>query len=254
MLTDSFQLGRKVSVYCADYRIQYLTRFPLISVEGNLIMKTIIRLLVILSIAFTIMTSNAYAVTLSLQPASQTASPTDTVFLDLVIDGLGNFAPDSLGAFDLDISYDPGALSFNGYTLGSLLGDPAFGEAIDYSLGDVGGGVINLAEVSLLESDSATCIFCFPPYLDDLQPGSFTLATLEFMVDVLPVGSNTTVSIDTVTALGDGFALPLTLEGTASATIRNPAGSTIPEPATLALIGFGLAAFGYKHRCSTKPV
>lgn len=119
--------------------------------------------------------NQAGAVTLSLSPASQTAANSDTVFLDLVVSGLGNFAPASLGDFDVDIGYDTAVLSFQSYSLGVLLGDVGLGEALDASLGDTFGSV-NIAELSLLEPDLATCFFCVAPYLDDLQPDSFTLA------------------------------------------------------------------------------
>jgi len=178
--------------------------------------------------------NQAGAVTLSLTPASQTAANNDTVFLDLVVSGLGNFAPDSLGDFDVDIGYDTAVLSFQSYSLGALLGDVGLGEALDVSLGDTFGSV-NIAELSLLEPDLATCFFCVPPFLDDLQPDSFILATLTFLVDALAPGSSTVVSIDTVYAVGDGFGSALTLDGTSGAVIN-----AVPVPAAVWLFGSGL--------------
>jgi len=173
-------------------------------------------------------------VTLSLQPSSQTAAPTDIITLDLVIDGLGDFAPDSLGDFDINIAYDSSALSFQSFSLGPFLGDIGLGEAIDFSLGDLG-GAINVAEVSLLEPDGSSCTFCIPPFLDDIQPGGFSLATLQFAVSVLPPGGSTTVSIDSVFALGDGFGLPLAIDATSDAVIN-----AVPIPAAVWLFGSGL--------------
>ena len=174
--------------------------------------------------------------TLSLLPASQTASTGDTVYLDLVIDGLVDFGPDSLGDFDIDISYDMTALSFQNYSLGTFLGDVGFGEAVDFSFGDLG-GVVNIAELSLLN----------PFELDLIQPGSFSLATLEFHVDALSAGSSTTVGIDTVNAIGDGFGNWLTLGGTNDAVIRAPSAS-VPEPSIIWLLGSGLALLGFARR------
>ncbi len=178
--------------------------------------------------------NQAGAVTLSLSPASQTAANNDTVFLDLVVSGLGNFAPDSLGAFDVDIGYDTTVLSFQSYSLGALLGDDGLGEALDVSLGDLFGSV-NIAELSLLDADPLSGPSFIGPYLDDIQPGSFTLATLTFRVDALAPGSSTVVSIDTVYAVGDGFGSALTLDGTSNAIIN-----AVPVPAAVWLFGSGV--------------
>lgn len=195
--------------------------------------------------------SQASAITLSLLPAVQTVAPGDTVSLDLVIDGLGDFAPDSLGTFDIDIAFDSTALSFIGYSLGTFLGDELFGEAWDLSLGDSGGGIINLAELSLLDADPSSGPAGFGPFLDDIQPGSFTLATLDFTVDVLAPGSSTIVSFDTVWALGDGFGNPLTLDSTSDALI-NARSSSVPEPTTLALLSLGLFGIGAARKSQSK--
>jgi hypothetical protein len=193
------------------------------------------RLLITLyALILAVLANHAVAVTLSLQPASQTAMPGDTVTLDLVIDGLGDFASDSLGAFDIDIAYDTSVLTFSGYTLGPYLGDVSLSEAVDFSLGD-SGGTVNITELSLLENDDVSCFFCIPPYLDEIQPGSFTLASLDFTVDVLDPGASTIVAIDTVNALGDGFGAALTVESTTDAVIN-----AVPVPAAVWLFGSGL--------------
>lgn len=205
-------------------------------------------LVVCLSIALSSLYASAVSgVTLSLLPSSQTGAPGDLVSLDLVIDGLGDFAPDSLGDFDIDIAYDPAALTLSGFILGDFLGDIGLGEALDFSGGDLGGGLVNLAEVSLLEPAAATCIFCIPPYLDEIQPGSFALATLDFTIGSLAPGSSTTVGISTVNALGDGFGLALPLDNTLDAIIRRPA-DTVPEPGSLILLLAGIGAFALLRR------
>lgn len=184
--------------------------------------------------------SQVGAVTLSVLPSAQTAAPGDSISLDLVIDGLSASGPDSLGTFDINIAFDPGALSLTGFALDSFLGDLALGEALDLSLGDLGGGVVNVAEVSLLETDAPTCIFCIPPFLDDIQPASFRLANFMFAVDVLTPGSFTTVSI-TSSVIGDGFGMALPLDATFGAVISNPQGA-VPEPGAFLLLVTGLFA------------
>jgi hypothetical protein len=182
----------------------------------------------------------AEAVVLSLAPASTEVDPGDSVSLELVISGLDATATGTVGAFDIDLSYDTAALTFDGYALGSLLGDVGT-EALDFSFGDVGGGIINLAELSLLETSAATCIFCIGPYLDDLQSDTFTLATLDFTVDALAEGTSTIIGFSEVYALGNGAGRPLQIEGTRNARLFNP-GVGVPEPSVLLLLGAGLVA------------
>jgi hypothetical protein len=86
----------------------------------------------------------AHAALIALQPSSTYATTGDSISLDLVVSGLGNFGPDSLGAFDISVGYDPGALSFTSYSLGNFLGNIALAEAIDSSSGNLGSAV-NLA-------------------------------------------------------------------------------------------------------------
>ena len=191
---------------------------------------------------------SVWAVMLSLEPVETIAGPGDTVSLNLVIGGLGDLSSDSLGDFDIDIGFDATALSFVGYDLGSFLGDVSLFEAVDYSYGLVADGIINLAEVSLLEADATSCIFCIAPYLDDIQPDQFVLATLDFQVETLPPGTDTIVSIDNVYALGDGFGAPLLVDSTADAVISNPAAVSVSEPSTLALMGLGMASISFRRR------
>lgn len=185
--------------------------------------------------------SSAQAVSISLQPSVTNADPGDSVSLDLVVSGLGDGTAPSVGDFDINVGFDTAALSFDGYSLGAGLGNIGLGEAFDFSGGDLGGGLINLSEVSFLENDANTCIFCVAPFLEDLQGDSLVLATLQFSVDVLPEGSSTVVSIANVLALGDGFGIALNVTDVNNATIRNP-GMAVPEPGVLLLFGVGLVA------------
>jgi len=169
----------------------------------------------------------AFAVSLSLSPASTNAATGDTVSLSLSISGLGNGNAPSLGAFDVNITYDSGALSLNSYSYGSFLGNLSF-ETVEAGDGDLG-GTVNLALVSLLSSAE----------LDALQPDTFVLANLMFAVDALTPGMSTTVAIDTNYVLGDAEGEPLNVDSMSDAVIYNrPA--TVPEPTTIALFGVGI--------------
>lgn len=181
-----------------------------------------------LLLAWIVQSPLAHSALIGLQPTTTLANNGDSISLDLVISGLGDFEPDSLGAFDLLIGFDTSALSFTGYNLDGFLGDVGLSEAIDASTG-VLGGTINIAEVSLLSVID----------LDALQPGSFTLATLNFNVIDLAVGAVTQLSVMSgfVLADADGFALSATAAGPASV---QGAASAIPVPGTLVLFAASL--------------
>lgn len=179
-----------------------------------------------------VLSTPVWAITISLEPADQIAEPTDIVFLDLTVSGLGDGVAPSIGAYDIDLTFDDGALDFIGAFFGNALddGDPF---AVFIQSVTAGVGTINLAEVSLLA----------PAVLDAIQSDSIVLATLEFFVDVLPPGSSTVVDVGGF-LLGDGFGVELVDVDTASAVIRNPV--VTPEPTSLLLWGIGLLAIGLR--------
>jgi hypothetical protein len=174
--------------------------------------------------------TNAQAITLSFDPLSQDVNLGEQVFVDLVISGLGDQMPDSLGMFDLDIAFDPSILAFNN----AVYGDPVLGDQLDlWGLGSLtittpGVGSVNLFELS----------FDFPSDLDTFQAGSFTLATLSF--DTLSLGTS---SLDiTINSLSDAWGYSLI------ATTQSGSVNVIPEPGTLLLMSGGLLGVGYLRR------
>ncbi len=202
------------------------------------IMNKLWLFMAVLSLLIFSISSSSQVVSLDIVPANQNVAVGDTVDVDIVIAGLGNFASDSLGAFDLDVTFDSSILSLTNYQLGSYLGDTMMGEAFDLSWGETSPGVINISELS----------FLFDWELDALQSSSFTLATVSF--DALSVGSsNLGISppVPFVDMLSDAFGVALTLDNTPSGTVNVTA--PVPEPATILLFGLGLAGmFGLRRK------
>jgi hypothetical protein len=174
----------------------------------------------------------AHSALIEIQPGTTSANTGDLISLDLVISGLGNFVPDSLGAFDISIGFDATALSFTGYSLGGYLGNVGLSEAIDAGTGAMG-GTVNVAEVSLLSAVG----------LDTLQPGAFTLATLNFTVINLAGGAATQLSVLPGAVLADasGFALSAIASGPARI-------QSVPVPGTLLLLLGSLLGWRVGHR------
>ncbi len=174
--------------------------------------------------------NSSYAVTISFDPVDQDVLSGEQAFVDIVISGLGDYTPPSLGMFDLDILFDPTVLSFNS----AVYGDPVLGDQLDLS-GFVSYtntipeyGNVNLFELS----------FDSPYDLDTWQAGSFTLATLSF--DTLALGSS---SLDVyINSLSDAWASPL------YATVQSGNVNVVPEPGTLLLVGSGLAVIGFLRK------
>jgi hypothetical protein len=90
------------------------------------------------------------------------------VDVSVVVSDLGNSAPPSVGAFDLELQFDNTLVSFNSASVGGGLGDIGLGEAVT-------GTVANATDVDVFEVSLLT-----PAELNALQTDSFTLFTVTF--------------------------------------------------------------------------
>lgn len=172
----------------------------------------------------------ASALTLSVEPASQSVAPSTSVAVAISISGLGD-AQASLGGFDLEVSFDSGLLSFSE----AVFGDPALGDQLDlFGLGSIidlvpGSGSVNVLELSL---DSAED-------LDSLQADQFTLVTLTFFAGESAGSSPIGIA---VLSLSDAAGDPL-LADIDAGTVE-----VVPEPASGVLIGAAAALLARARR------
>ena len=201
--------------------------------------KLIILFVAFLMIVFCNATASQ-AVMLSFDHSFQGILVGDPVDVELVIAGLGVGTAPSLSSFDLFIGYDPAILNLTAVT---------FGDELDvFNLGGntqivstYASGIEQIYELSL---DS-------PADLVAWQADSFTLATLTF--DTLALGTS---SLDILDPNPPLYASMLVDEWWGSLSFDRQSGSinVVPEPATILLLGSGLAGLGFLRKKKTNQV
>jgi hypothetical protein len=163
----------------------------------------------------------AHAISLSISPSSQSVGAGTSVSVDVLVTGLGNGVPPSLGGFDLDIAFDPSILVLTGASLNAPLGASA---QFHFSVGaTASGAVANLFALSSLSGLE----------LDAMQGAEFTIATLVF--STLAPGTSA-LTLGNV-ALKDGAGAPLVVDASFNGQIQ-----VVPEPATSLGVGLGFVA------------
>jgi hypothetical protein len=183
------------------------------------------RLAILLSSVFILSGSTLSAgIVLTLSPLTQTASLGSTTIVEVGISGLGVNAAPSLGAYDLNIAFDPAELSFTSLTFG----DPMQGDQLDLSgagtiadYSSAAAGELEFFEISL---DPATL-------LDAQQSNNFILAALAFKAT--GVGNDSLVL--SVNSVGDsaGASLAVALQSATVNVVATPEPSTFGFPLIL---------------------
>lgn len=181
----------------------------------------------------------AGAFTLSVVPQSPSVNVGDTVSVDVVASDLVSGGAPSLGAYDLNLSFDSSVLSFSGITFGtglSVTGVPSIVQ--DFVLGT---GLVNPFEVSL--EDTAD--------LNALQAGAFTLFTISF--NAAQAGTSS-LSLG-VSSLSTAEGTALSADALNGASISVAGAPAVPLPAAAWLLLSGVAGLGsLVRRRVTEPV
>jgi len=157
------------------------------------------------------------------------------VGVSIDISGLTAGKQPGVGAFDIDVGFDAGKVSFQSAQFGSWLDLAGLG---DFRAATAGAGSVNVFEVSL---DSTGNLIAS-------QPSSFTLVTLSFLT--LASGSTPlTVTINSLAAADATALAATTVDGQIAV-------SSVPEPQAWMQMCFGLCAVGWlvrRHRQSELP-
>lgn len=160
-------------------------------------------------------------------PGSWTAG--DTVSIDIVVTGL----EEATGGVNIDVLFDNTTLAGTGWSFGNVafINPVDGGNGLDFSLGFAGNSV-NLNWTSF--EDPADLFVAQGPFPN---LGALVLATLTFDATGDGQGGFAFETVDLSDNLGEGL-LPVCIEG-------QPC--PVPEPATFALFGAALAAFGVRR-------
>jgi hypothetical protein len=186
--------------------------------------------LVVLVLAISCLYSNvSRAALISVLPQQYQITKGQDLVVDIVVSDLGAGIAKSVGAFDLNLSFNTDLLSYNSISFGNQLDIFGFGNgfgSLQYSAEDGVNGV-NFGELSLYSAKQ----------LNELQQGSFLLASLT-LTSLAAGSSDLSLSILSL-ADAEGQALSSQI---ANASINIQA---VPEPGVELLWLLGLVGWGF---------
>ena len=169
-------------------------------------------------------------ISLHLDPPAQDVKLGDLAGVTVGISGLGDLAAPSLGAYDLNLAFDPALLSFHSIIFGDQLALAGPGGSIT-GVNPSTPGQVNVFEVSLVPT----------PVLNNTQTASFVLFTLTF--DTLALGKSV-LALSIINLADAEGALLAGVDGRGSINV-------IPAPAALLL---GVVGSGVVNRLRRRRV
>jgi hypothetical protein len=176
-------------------------------------------------------TPAADAFTLSVVPQTSTVSAGGTLSVDVVASDLGTGVAPSIGAYDLDLNFDPAVLAFANVVWGSGLS--VTGIASDSGT-QLETDFVNVFELSWEDTVD----------LNSLQADAFTLFTITF--DALNAGTSLlSLHVNAVSAAEGAALFADALNGASVSVTGAPA---VPLPAGVWLLLSGLAGAGVFSR------
>ncbi|MDF2177047.1 cohesin domain-containing protein [Aliiglaciecola sp. CAU 1673] len=175
---------------------------------------------------------------ISIDPTVSFGSIGDTITVDILWDGSAD--PEYLGAWDVDIAFDPTILSFSGAVFGFGVDSLGCFPGITCDALLLGPGLLDIFELSL--DDAATLMAN-----QDVLGNMFLLASISF--DAIANGTSSLAFIGQSLAFGDELGNRIFPILNGARVCIGPNGCIdVPEPTGIALFVSGLLLFGLRRR------